>query len=258
MFQLIQRSTLQKVIPLGESNFPFSFTGVNNKRIPKHIGPQHFHFPFGRLVPFADLGAAALKINVLLTFKVQAAKQPATGSGDFGRIQKKLLFFGHLNGHRLKFAHKEMAAANAAAIAYPAENLGFMPDPDLPELNPGSMLGNQYLDQFTKINPGRSCEVEDDLALIKSDLYIHQFHVQSQLADLPPAIGQGLLAQVFILDMDLKILGTGQALNSFDFFHRQPRGWFLLNNSNMSQSGAFVRGDQYPVLDPGLCRLVLG
>src|SRR6056297_3542549 len=150
-----------------------------------------------------------------------------------------------------------MAAADAATVADAPKDLSLMPHAYLAQLDPSPVLGNQDLDQLPKIDPGRSREVEYDLALIKAHLHIHQLHVQAQLPDLFSAEDHGLLAQLFILGLGLEILGIGQTLHGFYLIQSQISRRLISDHSHMSQSRSLIRSHQDPVLDTGLCRLIL-
>ena len=52
-------------------------------------------------------------------------------------IQGQVLGLGHFDGHRLELVQEGGAAEGLAADAQPAQQLGLVPDADLPQLNAG-------------------------------------------------------------------------------------------------------------------------
>ena len=89
---------------------------------------------------------------VVFLFVGQAAEKTPTNSGNFGRIEKKILFFGHAGGNRHKLLQIASAAADHAAVAHSPYHLCFMAYADLAQLDAGAVFTHQILDQITKVN----------------------------------------------------------------------------------------------------------
>ena len=136
--------------------------GVDGIRLVLHPHPDaptqqiHFHNStpsIGRIHKGLRLGAGLQQvfIGVLLVF--QAAHKPAAGTGNLSRVQTQVLGLGHFDGNRLEVIQKLGAAEGPSADAQATYHFGFVPDTNLPQLNPGSENAGQILDQFPEVHP---------------------------------------------------------------------------------------------------------
>ena len=114
----------------------------------------------------------------------QAAHQTAAAAGDFGGIEGKGLNFCHLGGDGMKVVQKLIAAVGTAADSQASQHFRFVPNPDLPQLDPIVQDSGQVLDQRTEIHPSVRSKKEGGLAAFKIALDIDQLHIQAVLLNL--------------------------------------------------------------------------
>src|SRR5512140_155687 len=112
------------------------------------------------LRPVARIDLLGLRVEV--EFVAEAALEPAAHPGELGRRQGKVLLLRHLERDRLEFADPGRTAERPPAHAHPAVPAGFVPDADLPQLDPGPEDRRQVLHQFPEVDPLLGGEVERD------------------------------------------------------------------------------------------------
>ncbi len=138
---------------------------------------------------------------VVFLLVAEAAQQTATDARYLRRIQEKVLFLGHLDGHGHELAQETAAAADHAATAHSPEHLRFVAHPDLPQLNAGVVLAHQVLDQFPEIDTGGRRKIENQLAAVEKYLHVHELHIKLALADARLAEAVGVVSEgVVFLD----------------------------------------------------------
>ena len=213
-------------------------------RIAKHVGPQRLHGSLGGHVATAELGSAVLKIRIIFLLVSKAAQQAPTNPRNFRRIQKEVLILGHLDGHRLETTQISPAATHLPAISERPDHLGLVAHADLAQFNAGAVIAHQLLDQIPKINPARSREVEDHLALVEIDLHIHKLHVQVHARHALLAVLAGILGQFVILAADFNVFGRGRTINGFDRFRLEAFGQIVAQGHDFAEADPLFGLDQ--------------
>ena len=115
---------------------------------------------------------------------LQTAHQSAAYPGNFGRVQRKILFLCHFYGNRDKLGQMGVAAKTPAADADSSQDFCLIPHADLPQLNPCFEHTRQILYQLPEVNPSVCCKIKQHFVIIKSIFRINELHIQSVLADL--------------------------------------------------------------------------
>ena len=114
----------------------------------------------------------------------QAAHQPSAGSGNFCRIEGKILQFCHFRAHRLEGIQKHAAAVRAAAQSDSAQQFGFVPDTNLPQFNAIVKHTGKILDQFSKIHPPIRGKEKGGFGPFKIAFHVEKLHFKAMGGDL--------------------------------------------------------------------------
>ena len=175
---------------------------VHGADVAHPVGGVHEAFVLGHIL-------GGLLVGVLLV--LQAAHEPAAGPGDLGGVQAQVLGLGHLDGHGDELFQELAAAQGPAADAQAPQHLRFVPDADLPQLDPGPEHAGQVLHQLTEVHPALGGEKEDDLVALKVALHAHQLHLQLVGGDLLLADGKGLPLPAAVVGGCLVVVVCGDA-----------------------------------------------
>ena len=172
------------------------------------------------LVPGMGKGLVEFLVDLGLVF--EAAHEPSAHARDLARIERKVLFLGHLNGDGHKIGKPGMAAERPAAASVSAQNLGLVSDTHLAQLDARAEYTRQILDQFAEIHAAVRGEIKQHFAVVKSIFGIDQLHIQAAALDLFAADPEGfaltlavfLLADVILFraDPDHRLEGLGDIL----------------------------------------------
>ena len=140
----------------------------------------------------AHLGHLRVQVFVSVFLILKAAHQSSAGSGDLGRIERKILFLCHLDRNRREVAQVGGAAEFSAADPHTAQHLRLIAYADLPQLDPHAEYRSQVFHQIPEIDSPVRGKIKKDLASVKGILRIHQLHVKVMLSHLFPADVQSL------------------------------------------------------------------
>ena len=159
----------------------------------------------------SHLGKIAVEFLVGVGLILEAAHEPAANARNLGRIQGKVLFFGHFDGNRDEIAHPGVAAKRATADAVATQYFGLVAYADLAQLDAGAEDAGQVLDQVAEIHAAVGREVEQHLAIVERVLGVDQLHVQPVRLDLLLADAIGLALLDAVEDLGLGVLGRRHA-----------------------------------------------
>ena len=113
-------------------------------------------------------------IGFLLIAK--AAHQTPAASGDFCRVQRKILDFRHFSRNRSKIIQEGMTAIRSATDTDTSQHFRFVPHTDLAQLDAVMEHTGKVLHQFTEINPAVSCEKEKCFTAVKTAFHVDELH----------------------------------------------------------------------------------
>ena len=126
------------------------------------------------------------------------------------------LLLGHLDGHGPKIVQKLFAAHGPSAGSETAQHLRFVPDADLPKLDPGLEHVRKILHQLPEIHPVVRGEIEHHLAAGQVVLHVHQLHIEAVLRYLLLADGEGFLLLVPVVLPHAQVLVGGDPLHGLE------------------------------------------
>ena len=225
--------------------------------VETHLDPSGDQFPVhydsgtvGSDDRRADLRDSAHQVFVSVLFMLQAAHQPAACAGYFDGIERQPLFLCHLDGHRLKIAHKFLAAEGSAAYAKTSEHLCLIPHADLTQFDPRAEYARQILHQLAEIHTSFSREVEHDLAVVEGAFHLQQIHIQSARLDFLIAYVKGFFCLDFILIQPRDISVVSFAYNGLDLTVEFAVVYLAALHHNLAAFGTANRLDNHVTADP--------
>src|SRR5690606_37362620 len=92
------------------------------------------------------------RLDIGLQFIIETAFKTAALPGKLARVQGKILIAGSAGGYILEFRQPCRAAQLASADPDASQAAGFLPQADLPHLDPNPEFSCQNFDEFPKVD----------------------------------------------------------------------------------------------------------
>jgi len=121
----------------------------------------------------ADTRQQLVKFFVTDVLITQATLESAASTGNLSRIEGGFLHLGHSHTDGTKRLEEHLATDLSPASFEIGQKPGFVPGPDLPQLDPRAVLMGQIFDDRPEVNTLRRRKIKDDPLAAEGSFTIH-------------------------------------------------------------------------------------